>query len=112
MPVFQRLHLQPFGARTRVVSNVGNTPSAPAERHRLNERQQARPRRVDVVAVEPLPGRPHYFNLRLRTQAGTYVKEFVHGDLGRTRPSVGSLLGCRTEILQLDVLEVHIDDWP
>jgi hypothetical protein len=26
--------------------------------------------------------------------AGTYVKEFVHGDLGRTSPSIGSLLVC------------------
>ena len=40
-----------------------------------------------------------------------YVKEFVHGDLGRTRPNVGSLLGCTADILQLDVEEVHVD-WP
>ena len=38
------------------------------------------------------------------TQAGTYVKEFVHSDFGRTCPSVGSLLGCEADILQLDVL--------
>lgn len=36
------------------------------------------------------------------------MKEFVHGDLGRTVPSVGSLLGCRADILQLDV--VHVED--
>jgi hypothetical protein len=30
------------------------------------------------------------------------VKEFVHGDLGRTIPSIGSLLGCKADILQLD----------
>ena len=35
---------------------------------------------------------PHYFLLTLTTSAGTYVKEFVHGDLGRTRPNVGELL--------------------
>jgi tRNA U54 and U55 pseudouridine synthase Pus10 len=34
----------------------------------------------------------HYFLLTLTTSAGTYVKEFVHGDLGRTRPNVGELL--------------------
>ena len=45
----------------------------------------------------------HYFILRLVTSAGTYVKEFVHGDLGRTMPNVGSLLGCDADILQLDV---------
>jgi tRNA pseudouridine synthase 10 len=28
----------------------------------------------------------------ITTSAGTYVKEFVHGDLGRTRPNIGELL--------------------
>lgn len=44
----------------------------------------------------------HYFRLNLSTDAGTYVKEFVHGDLGRTVPSVSSLLGCKTDIVELD----------
>jgi len=46
--------------------------------------------------------KPHYFELHLSTQAGTYVKEFVHGDFGRTQPNMSSLLGCRTDILELD----------
>jgi len=41
--------------------------------------------------------------------AGTYVKEFVHGDLGRTTPSVCSLLGCQADILQLDVVWLFDD---
>jgi len=44
----------------------------------------------------------HNFQLHLSTSAGTYVKEFVHGDLGRTKPSVAGLLGTTTDILQLD----------
>lgn len=44
----------------------------------------------------------HYFRLNISTDAGTYVKEFVHGDLGRTVPSVSSLLGCKTDIPVLD----------
>ena len=50
----------------------------------------------------------------MRAQAGTYIKEFVHGDGGRTLPSLGSLLGCGepAEILELDVLEVHMDFLP
>ena len=47
--------------------------------------------------------------LQLTTQAGTYIKEFVHSDGGRTVPSLGRLLGCTAEILQLDVTEVHMD---
>ena len=40
----------------------------------------------------------------LETQAGTYIKEFVHGDMGRTVPSLGTLLDSRMDIIQLDVL--------
>ena len=54
---------------------------------------------------------PHYFILDLVTTAGTYVKEFVHGDLGRTVPNVGSLLKCKTHILQLDVIHLY-DQFP
>jgi tRNA U54 and U55 pseudouridine synthase Pus10 len=32
------------------------------------------------------------FLLHLVASAGTYIKEFVHGDRGRTRPHVGMLL--------------------
>lgn len=35
---------------------------------------------------------PHYMELHMLSSAGTYIKEFVHGDLGRTVPSIGSLL--------------------
>ena len=43
-------------------------------------------------------------------QAGTYIKEFVHSDEGRTVPNLGSLLGCQepAQILELDVLEIHM----
>ena len=46
-------------------------------------------------------------SLDLVTQAGTYVKEFCHGDFGRTVPNVGSLLGCTTDIMQLNVLDLQ-----
>lgn len=40
--------------------------------------------------------------------AGTYIKEFVHGDIGRTIPSVGTLINHPdVDILQLDVMEVY-----
>ncbi|GKY99731.1 hypothetical protein MPSEU_000927100 [Mayamaea pseudoterrestris] len=44
----------------------------------------------------------HHFILHISTDAGTYVKEWCHGDLGRTAPNLSTLLGCKTDILQLD----------
>jgi tRNA U54 and U55 pseudouridine synthase Pus10 len=52
----------------------------------------------------------HRFRLRLSTDAGTYIKEFVHGDMGRTVPSVSSMLGCKTDILELDCEGVEMGD--
>jgi tRNA pseudouridine synthase 10 len=43
----------------------------------------------------------------LRTQSGTYVKEFVQGDDGRTRPSLAELLSTPLEVLALDVVEIN-----
>lgn len=60
-----------------------------------------RPKTVFSLGLEVL--NPHYFKLRVCAQAGMYIKEFVHGDLGRTIPSMRSLLGGQVEILQLDV---------
>ncbi|KAL3505454.1 hypothetical protein ACH5RR_035295 [Cinchona calisaya] len=68
-----------------------------------------RERIIHWMKVEMITGSCQYFLLHLCTQAGTYIKEFVHGDLGRTQPSIGSILGCRTEILQLDVTDVKMD---
>jgi len=33
----------------------------------------------------------------------SYIKEFVHGDFGRTRPNMSTILGVDTDILELDV---------
>lgn len=64
---------------------------------------------IHWMNVEKMSESTQYFLLHLCTQAGTYIKEFVHGDLGRTYPSLGSILGCRAEILQLDVTDVKMD---
>jgi tRNA pseudouridine synthase 10 len=42
-----------------------------------------------------------------KVQGGTYVKELVSGDNGRTTPSVSETLGTVCECVELDVLEIH-----
>ena len=45
--------------------------------------------------------------VEIAAEAGTYIKEFCHGDRGRTRPNLASLLKCKhANILQLDVTAV------
>ncbi len=40
-------------------------------------------------------------------QGGTYVKELISGDNGRTRPSVAEILGREAQCIQLDVIAIH-----
>lgn len=48
----------------------------------------------------------------LKTSAGTYVKEFMHGDDGRTIPNLHTLLDCKgADVISLDVMKVFLD-WP
>ena len=69
-----------------------------------------RPKTVHSMQCTQLA--PQWMLLALTTSSGTYIKEFVHGDLGRTQPNIGSLLGCDADIIQLDVLGFDDDGVP
>ena len=45
--------------------------------------------------------------VEVRGESGIYVKELIHGDRGRTQPSLSGLLGTSCDVVELDVLEVH-----
>ncbi|CDH60630.1 trna pseudouridine synthase pus10 [Lichtheimia corymbifera JMRC:FSU:9682] len=68
----------------------------------------ARPARAgDSAGLEK-----HFAVVTMNTQAGTYIKEFVHGDLGRTQPNLASLAGTQgADLIELDVMEVDLA-WP
>jgi len=71
--------------------------------HRRSDRVRTR-RVVAAHVVEAAEGR---FTLELRTEAGTYIKEWVEGDGGRTEPSLASLVGAPLKVEFLDVTEIH-----
>ena len=45
--------------------------------------------------------------LIIRADAGTYIKEFIDGDNGRTIPSVTGIIGKKMETEKLDVIQIH-----
>ncbi len=80
------------------------TPERVEKRRALMERKKyAEIRRVPAVAA-------HRFDLVVLASHGMYVKEFVSGDSGRTRPSISSLLGAECICAALDVLEIISKD--
>ncbi|UCD91941.1 MAG: tRNA pseudouridine(54/55) synthase Pus10 [Methanobacteriota archaeon] len=45
--------------------------------------------------------------LLIKAEAGTYIKELVDGDEGRTKPSLAGSLGVDCRVKFLDVIEIH-----
>ncbi len=87
------------------------------EGHPLEQRTPTRVahRRADlrrlrtVKSVRYVSSDAESSTLEVRAEAGTYIKEFVEGDGGRTRPSLSELVGFPLKVRALDVLEVHDD---
>jgi tRNA pseudouridine synthase 10 len=71
--------------------------------HRRADRVRTR-RLVAARLVDASEGR---FTLEIRTEAGTYVKEWVEGDGGRTEPNLAALVGAPLKVEFLDVTEIH-----
>ena len=76
---------------------------------RVLHRRSLLSRKRFIYDIKVSPVNANFFLLDLVTSAGTYVKEFVHGDFGRTEPSVSSIMGCQCDILQLDVMKLYDD---
>ena len=77
--------------------------------HRRPNRIRERVIRSCSVELPPDEDPVRRFVITLRVQSGTYIKEFISGDEGRTAPSVAQLLAVPCECAELDVLEVHCD---
>jgi tRNA pseudouridine synthase 10 len=44
--------------------------------------------------------------LTIETQSGTYIKELVSGDSGRTTPNISEMIGIPCKVKELDVIEI------
>ncbi|KAJ2216489.1 hypothetical protein EV179_001284 [Coemansia sp. RSA 487] len=66
-----------------------------------------RPKKLLSLEISHIEGR--FYKVRIESEAGTYIKEFVHGDLGRTTPSLAEFTGHTADILELDVENVSLD---
>lgn len=71
-----------------------------------------RKRTVHAMTVDEMASDPgDRFSLRVRAESGTYIKELVSSDEGRTVPSVAALAGVPVKVEFLDVVAI-LDDRP
>ncbi|KAG0205879.1 putative tRNA pseudouridine synthase Pus10 [Mortierella sp. GBA30] len=76
---------------------------------RVLQRRAQMIRKKEIHSLKAFPLEGHFLVVHLHTEAGTYIKEFVHGDLGRNQPSLASIVGCEADIMELDVMEVDLE---
>ena len=76
---------------------------------RVSHRRAAKTRKRKIVSISNVVVEEQEIQFSLRCEAGTYVKELVHSDEGRTVPSVMSVIDRECEVLWLDVKEIHAD---
>ena len=48
--------------------------------------------------------------LSIKAESGTYIKELITGDEGRTKPNISESIGSKCEILELDVVKIHDEE--
>ncbi|XP_076757321.1 pseudouridine synthase 10 [Xylocopa sonorina] len=90
------LHRRPLSPRERLIYEMRARWVQPQELQELNVTNQTA---------------TMFFVLDIKTQAGTYVKEFVHGDFGRTVPNLCDILNTEVDIVALDVTGINLT-WP
>jgi len=89
-----------------VVISLGGISIAQQTPKRVSHRRADKERKRVVEKLEAELLSPTEAVFDITAEAGTYIKEFVHGDDGRTLPSVTGSLGIKCEVKTLDVLKI------
>ncbi|MFB6182555.1 MAG: tRNA pseudouridine(54/55) synthase Pus10 [Candidatus Nanohaloarchaea archaeon] len=84
---------------------VGEVEQDTPNRVEHRRADKTRKREVKEVSYKKLENKK--IELKVKAEAGTYIKELIHGDEGRTQPNVADLLDTEAECKKLDVMEIE-----
>jgi len=74
--------------------------------NRVSHRRADLIREKYVYKIEGEFVRSNLFKFTIQTQGGTYIKELISGDDGRTKPSFSEVFGSKLICKELDVIEI------
>ena len=94
----EKLKKVALALRDKTISQF--TPSRVARR-RAN---MIREKKIHNCNVELIEGA--MATLTIEAESGTYIKELISGDDGRTKPSISEMIGVPCKITELDVIEI------
>jgi tRNA pseudouridine synthase 10 len=80
--------------------------------HRVDHRRASKTRTREVYDLSGELAGERRATVEIDGEGGLYVKELIHGDEGRTEPSLAGLLGAGADVTALDVLAVEGEDEP
>ncbi len=75
--------------------------------NRVSHRRADKIREKKIFQIEGKFIKPKVFEFIVEAQGGTYIKEIIHGDNGRTTPSFTEIFGSPIECKKLDVLKIY-----
>ena len=74
---------------------------------RVLHRRAAKTRKRLVKSIKWRVISPRKLELKIRAQAGLYIKELITGDKGRTKPNLTEILENEPKKIRLDVIKIH-----
>lgn len=74
--------------------------------HRVSHRRSDKVRDKVIFRIEGKYIKPNLYEFIIETQGGTYIKELISGDNGRTSPSFSEIFQKHLVCQELDVLEI------
>lgn len=67
---------------------------------------RVRKRKVNKISAKLIGEKK--LELKIRGEAGLYIKELIVGDEGRTEPNIAGLLDNKVKSIKLDVIKIHV----
>lgn len=74
---------------------------------RVNHRRADRVRERKIHHIQTQKLNSHEFKVNVKAEAGTYIKELISGDYGRTRPSIAEVMKNKVSPTKLNVVKIH-----
>ncbi len=74
--------------------------------YRVSHRRTDKVREKVIYRIEGKLIKSNLFEFKIETQGGTYIKELINGDNGRTSPSFSEIFKIPLKCIELDVIEI------
>jgi tRNA pseudouridine synthase 10 len=75
---------------------------------RVSHRRSDKVRKKSIYNIEGRLIKPKLYEFIIETQGGTYIKELINGDDGRTTPSFSEIFEMPLKCKELDVLKISV----